>query len=220
MTFELPEKIEVATANGSSHSTVKDLIKIFGDTLGIPVTLTTVTSKAQAESIGFNRLLLLGGTDISPEIYGEKNTHSSGVSTYRDEIETTLTKRAMEYDVPMMGICRGHQLLAAMHGGTLYQDFGRQTRTAHGSYHRLTDIAEPLKRFMPSDVVNSLHHQSVKDVPPGFVVAARALDGIIEAIYKPGVLGIQGHPEMLIEDDASWTPLFGWFLIDGLREDV
>lgn len=214
------ETITIATVSGSAHETVKELVKLFDEELAIDIKLETVQTHHQAKTIGFNRLLLLGGGDIDPKLYGEKNNLSQTPSAWRDDIEWELLSRAKEYNVPTMGICRGHQMIAAAYGGTLYQDFGKQVGTNHHYEHRLVAIKDPLARFLPTTTVNSLHHQSVKDVPPGFEVLARAADGIIEAIGKDGVLGTQFHPEMLIEDNAAFAPLFAWFVLDSLRWDI
>lgn len=212
--------IKIATVSGSAHSSAKELVEIFNEMLDVDITLATVSSQTEANSIGFNRLLLLGGSDIDPSLYGEKSTHSQTPSKWRDDLEWTLLTRARQYGVPTMGICRGHQMIAAHYGGTLYQDFGKQVGTNHYYQHRLVDVKDPLARFLPTTTTNSLHHQSVKDVPPGFEVLARASDGIIESIGKDGILGVQFHPEMMIEDDAFWTGLFCWFILDGLSWDV
>ncbi len=115
--------------------------------------------------------------------------------------------------VPIMGICRGHQMLAISCGGSLYQDIQQETGRRHTFYtHPLHSVKLPLKRHLASETVNSLHHQAVKTVPPGFEVMAYAPDGTVEAIWRPGMLGVQFHPELMIQQNAKWEKLFRWFL--------
>jgi gamma-glutamyl-gamma-aminobutyrate hydrolase PuuD len=131
-------------------------------------------------------------------------------------IEWTLVRRALAMHVPIMGICRGHQMLTVATGGSLYQDIYTQTGRKRGSYrHHLTSVKKPLARYLPTQVVNSLHHQSVKTVPPSFEIAALSQDGIVEAIWRPGMLGVQFHPELMYAQNNGWDKLFAWFL-DGL----
>ena len=131
----------------------------------------------------------------------------------RDRIEWILTRRAMADDKPILGICRGHQMIAVAHGGSLYQDMSCEANVRHGGSHRLENIQHPLKRWLPTANVNSLHHQAVKAAPPGFKVMATA-NGMIESIWKPGVLGVQWHPELLLSGNRAWGDLFVW-LIEG-----
>jgi putative glutamine amidotransferase len=159
-------------------------------------------------------LLLPGGDDVAPHRYGQDPHPNLGiVDDRRDELELTMATWALRDDLPIHGICRGVQLLAVAGGGTLYQDVPSQfeSRTGH-------DVREFGRDYTCHDVditpathlaaatgctrldVNSFHHQAVLDVPPGFVVNARACDGIIEGIEAPEkrfVVGVQCHPEAM-----------------------
>lgn len=157
-------------------------------------------------------LLLPGGDDVGPDRYGHAPHPALGtVDEVRDELELTVTQRALDDDLPILGICRGIQVLAVAAGGTLYQDIpseverflGHDVRR-HGRDHLSHDIeikpASLLARVLGSTTscVNSFHHQSVRDVPEGFTTTANAADGVIEAIEAPDktfVLGVQCHPE-------------------------
>lgn len=98
-------------------------------------------------------------------------------------------------------------------GGALWQDIQHDGLTDyHPAQHRLQDVRMSLRRHLPTFTVNSYHHQATKIVPAGFDVAARSSDGVIEAIYRPGALGVQWHPEMLWNSDPKWASLFKWFL--------
>lgn len=104
-------------------------------------------------------------------------------------------------------------MLAVAHGGTLYQDIFSFTGNDHPSMydHELT-VKTTLRRHIPTNRVNSLHHQAVRVVPAGFEVLARSKeDGIIESIYRPGYLGVQFHPELMYPSDKRWLKLFDWW---------
>jgi putative glutamine amidotransferase len=164
-------------------------------------------------------LLLTGGDDVAPERYGEAR-HPTVVEAEpgRDAFEIALVGAARERALPIFAICRGVQLLNVACGGTLVQDIPSQV--PGGSPHSLDvpphqpySLAHEIwvekgsllatlmgDRLRDQDAcdVNSRHHQAVKDVAPGFRVAATAPDGVIEAIEDPGrrfCLGVQWHPE-------------------------
>jgi putative glutamine amidotransferase len=160
-------------------------------------------------------ILLPGGGDVLPAIYGEKpHPTFEPAEPGRDEFELELTRRAIDADLPLFAICRGIQVLNVARGGTLVQHIPDQLRDALN--HTLREptyaiahdvwIAEGsvLERVMrerlESDTcpVNSRHHQAVKAVGEGLVVTATAPDGVIEAVEDPTkrfCLGVQWHPE-------------------------
>lgn len=152
-------------------------------------------------------LLLEGGNDISPTLYGATTTYTRGVSIVRDTREIDLYKRARKHHVPILGICRGHQLMAALEGGTLYQDIEKELGKRHDYEHTIkfthAATASGFRELMESnptgspDVVNSLHHQAVKVVPTDGRVLAFAADMTPEAILYPWGLSAQWHPEFL-----------------------
>jgi putative glutamine amidotransferase len=171
-------------------------------------------------------LLLTGGEDIDPVHFGETHHEKCGaICPERDETELALTRWAMEEDKPLLAICRGIQVLNVALGGSLYQDIQAQVPGAerHDWYpgfprdrrsHSL-DIAPQTRLGQISGptslAVNSLHHQSVKDLAPGLVVVARAVDGIVEAVEAPDhpfAIGVQWHPEELASGDVRAQRLF------------
>lgn len=192
--------------------------------VGVP-TLRQVRDVATARRVPMDALLLLGGSDVHPWLYGEPITHARHIDQHRDQVEWALTRRALAERVPILGICRGSQLLTVACGGALHQDIYRDAGYTHPSgyrvEHKLAKIAAPLKERLPVDQsdgqvwVNSRHHQAIKTPPPGFRVVARAADTTIEAIWRPGLLGVQWHPEDLVDRDPRWLGLFSWF-VDGL----
>lgn len=136
----------------------------------------------------------------------------------RDKVEWVLARRAITERVPMMGICRGHQMLTIAHGGSLHQDMytclGLDHPSGKGVKHNVK-LFGPLADKVPTKTVNSLHHQAVNTIPLGFDIAATSKDGVIEAIYRPGALGVQWHPELMLASNKRWATLFDWWL-DGL----
>ena len=180
--------------------------------------LCQITDRQTAHTQAFDGLILLGGCDISPTLYGQLRTYSSPPDLDRDKIEWVLVRRAMAENKPILGICRGHQMLAIAHGGSLHQDIHAETRKRHSGWHSIQPL-RPLTKHIPHDdhFVNSLHHQAVICPPPGMQAVATSQDGILEAIWRPGALGVQWHPELLIANgQPEWASIFEWFL-DGLR---
>jgi putative glutamine amidotransferase len=181
--------------------------------------LHVVHSLSELDRTRFDAVLLLGGVDVSPQFYGEKSTYSQSPDRIRDAVEWAMVRRAMNRDLPIFGICRGHQMLAVAHGGSLYQDIHEEDATYRnhsGPNHELVSVDKRLDRYIPHHHVNSYHHQAVRRVPDGFKVMARAADGIVEAIWRPGALGVQWHPELMAPNYPEWRGIFRWF-VEGLR---
>ena len=162
-----------------------------------------------------NGILLPGGGDVRPSIYGEAaHPAFSAAEAGRDEYELELARRAMEADVPLLAICRGIQVLNVARGGTLVQDIRDQLPEAlnhsvkeppHAIAHDVwvtegTLLGRLLADRLQGDTsrVNSRHHQAVRAVGEGLLISATAPDGVIEAIEDPArrfCLGVQWHPE-------------------------
>lgn len=202
---------------------------------GIPVIIAPKRMPNANMSLLLDRidgLLLSGGADINPVLVGEDPVPAlHGINTERDLFELTLTRLAYNRQIPMLGICRGIQVLAAALGGTIMQDIAtslphtqlikhsqdadRATATHFVEAVEGSRIAELLgKRF----AVNSFHHQAVGQCGPRFRITAQSADGVIEAIESTemkSIIGVQWHPECFIaEGDTCMMPLFQQFVND------
>lgn len=160
-------------------------------------------------------LVLQGGTDVSPRTYMEEPLDPAWVGDFeRDQYEIELIRVFMEQGKPVLGICRGMQLLNVAMGGTLYQHLPSQLETAGQHFdpkHRYKcvhsvsfEIGSRLQKLYPGTKlfrVNSMHHQAIRILGQGLQVEARGdTDGVVEAISvkdRPEILGVQWHPEFL-----------------------
>ncbi len=197
-----------------------------------PVLIPHIEDKAVLRAL-FERLdglLLPGGGDIDPVHFCEaRHPKCNEPSAERDDTELALARWAMEGGVPVLGICRGIQVLNVALGGSLFQDIQAQIPSAerHAWYpdyprdrRSHTVAVSPGTRLArivgaTSLSVNSLHHQSVKDVAPGLVVAGYSPDEIVESVEAPDhpfAVGVQWHPEELVESDACARRLFDAFV--------
>lgn len=193
----------------------------------LPVLLPPLASGGEAAS-AFLRLvdglLLAGGGDVDPQYFEEEPVAQLGqVDPERDLLELALAREALAERVPVLGICRGIQVLNVAAGGSLYQDIPSQVRGAFQHYQRAprwhgthTVHLEPgsqVARILGVEElrVNSFHHQSVKMVAPGFRVSAKSRDTVVEAIESkahPFALGVQWHPEGMIDRQPAALRLF------------
>lgn len=197
---------------------------------GIPLIIPPVGNTEEAKDVLqlINGLVLTGGGDISPTYLKENPRRGVGECfPERDFSELLLTQLAMKQDLPLLGICRGIQVLAVAAGGGIYQDIlsqcpsamlHSQTAPRQYAWHDVAIVVESvLSRLLDTTKigVNSLHHQAVSEIPPGFTQCAFASDGIIEGIEKTGAkfcLGVQWHPESMMETEAHSKALFRGFI--------
>ncbi len=197
---------------------------------GIPVIIPADTTTAYLAEVvkELDGLLLIGGVDVDPSFFGEKAHAKLGdVDTLRDVNELKLIRLATNRNIPVLGVCRGCQMLNVALGGSLIQDIPSQV-SDHSITHRVTagdqrihaiSIAEgsTLHRILgkTSLEVNSAHHQAVKAVAPEAHVDATSADGVIEAIdFYPlhRVLGVQWHPEGFRGQDEDMNKIFDFFI--------
>jgi putative glutamine amidotransferase len=204
------------------------------DAGGLPLLLPH-HDPADAERVleGFDGIVLVGGDDIDPEWYGQTNEGlSKGVRASADDSDMAFTRAALALGVPMFGICRGFQALNVAMGGTMHQDFV----TVDGLHQPISSVptevlgARHSVEIAPDSrlaaaygstnrVVNSIHHQCVDTVAPGFKVVAWAPDGTIEAIEPENdetkVLAVQWHPEKITNEGDD--VLFAYFINELVR---
>lgn len=158
-------------------------------------------------------LVIGGGDDIDPERYGQVPRLAVRINRERDELEWRMLERAAREALPVLGICRGAQLLNVFHGGDLHQDLYDvfENLVLHRTVlPRKRILIEPDTRLAgimgrPEVRINSLHHQAVDRLAVGFRVAARDSDGIVQAIEATDgrfMLGVQWHPEYLPQSRA------------------
>lgn len=194
----------------------------------IPTGLDEVTLRALYERL--DAVLLPGGPDLDPIYYGaERHPRTIEIDDRRDLLELTVTRWAVQDDLPVFGICRGMQVLNVALGGTLVQDIPSEVKSplSHDippdlprstRIHEITiDGHSRLARILGTTriAVNSLHHQSVEQPAPGVQVTAHAPDGVVEALESPDhhfVMSVQWHPEDLYEGDEAMMRLFTAFV--------
>ena len=174
-------------------------------------------------------LIFSGGSDINPLYLGEEPLRDlGGINPARDWHELLLVRLAANRQIPILGICRGVQVMTAALGGKLYQDIYKEAAATlkhsqdterHVCTHTVKIGKDSLlHKIFGTEVlpVNSFHHQAVKDAAPGFAVSALSPDGLIEAVESTqhkSMIGVQWHPEcMILGGDRSMMPLFEWLV--------
>ena len=166
-------------------------------------------------------LLLVEGEDIEPKRYKarpENFEHLEKTHPLKDKIEIHLLRHALRKKLPILGICRGSQLLNAVCGGTLYGDVQKEkkSRLQHINFEHYDTYRHPISIVAASPLenwygrkqlqVNSYHHQGIRDLARRFKPMAYADDGLVEGYYDPKadfVVGLQFHPERMLEESAG-----------------
>lgn len=192
---------------------------------GVPIIIPVINDE---EAIGYqiknvDGIILSGGYDVNPQCYGEEPQQKLGfIFPEVDKYQLKVIEYGVNFKKPILGICRGMQMLNVAYGGALYQDLcyinGRSFKHMQNSKGNtpghIVEIVEGshLHDILGGEVItNSFHHQCIKSIAPGFKVTAIAKDGIIEAIEKEEgtfVLGVQWHPEMMIHDSLPMLNIF------------
>lgn len=192
---------------------------------GLPIVLPPIASPEQIARYAAlcDGLLVSGGKDVTPLLYGEMTHAKCGpFDPEVDRVHLAYIHAMLQADKPILGICRGCQLINVALGGTLYQDLNSQLpgTGAHmlGFYRwdathmvRLTEGGVLAELFGKTQLaVNSFHHQAIAKLGEGLAVCAVSPDGVTESVTLPGkkVLGIQWHPEMLLQKSDEMLPIF------------
>ena len=174
-------------------------------------------------------IIFSGGGDINPLLLGEepiKELHS--ITPERDQQELLLARLAYDRQIPMLGICKGIQIINAALGGTLYQDIHTQMEGIRIKHNQDQDRRYPshqvtisrgsiLEKIFGTELaVNSFHHQACKSAAPGLKVTAMSSDGVIEAIESDefkSIMGVQWHPETyILRNSTEMLPIFEWLI--------
>lgn len=165
-------------------------------------------------------ILISGGHDVGPEIYGAfPKAYCGMVFPMRDKQDIALAKYALEKDMSLLGICRGAHILNVALGGTLYQDIEKEGGFEHHSSGEKYPRNTPWHRVSLKDgsllnevfgrdsiMVNSFHHQAVRNLGKNVIAIGRSSDGVVEAISVSGhrfALAVQWHPEMMYDSDEQ-----------------
>ena len=178
----------------------------------------------------YDGFLFTGGQDVDPRVYGKEILSFCGeICPVRDRMETYLIERIIEADKPLLGICRGLQILNAALGGTLYQDIERQAERILDIQHKQCFSTEEsvhsvtLQRdsFLYECLgqekinVNSLHHQAIKRLAPSLTAFAISYDGLVEGVQMEQasfIAAVQWHPELNFRKDENSRKLFRYFI--------
>jgi putative glutamine amidotransferase len=224
----MPAVVGITLGDGDRkgyHSMREDYVRSVEAAGAVPLVLPTqAPGAAEAVLDRLDGLVLSGGIDVDPALYGQAPHPKLGrVDRARDEFEIALTRMALRRDMPVLAICRGQQVINVALGGTLVQDIpsvvagavlhdapGRRTRRSHpvevAEGSRLAEILGP-----GTVLVNSFHHQSIDRLGEGLTVTGRAPDGVVEAVEmeeRSFVLGVQWHPESFWREPAGFRALF------------
>ncbi len=210
----------ICISNASNHNTRQNpeatrqiiLSRAYADAIAAAGAVPVVTAEHCPDELAIvcDGLVLSGGEDIEPELFGETILNDTVVlDTQRSQFEIPLIRAFMKAGKPILAICRGSQILSCLLGGDLYQDLVEQRGLHHmdkNLRHKVNCAEGSLmhRLFGESVLVNSTHHQAVRDVAPGFWVTALSEEGIVEA-YEHSELPIwatQFHPERLT---GSWS---------------
>ena len=219
----------VAGGTGLAHQDIDMYFSDYAQSIaaagGIPVQLTRDADARDLVSL-LDGLVLSGGADIDPARYGAAPDEKLGeTDPGRDEFELALLAAAREKGIPVLGICRGCQLINVAFGGTLRQHVDLTEGSGHPNWLAPGDTIAHDVECTPGSLiatlmdgrrgVNSLHHQTLDTIGAGLRVTAVAPDGVAEAIEAEGeeVLAVQWHPEMLGGPDATF-----YWLIERARE--
>jgi putative glutamine amidotransferase len=168
----------------------------------------------------FDGVCLPGGPDVDPAAYGADEVHPAvtGVDADHDALDIALARVAVDLGLPVLAICRGHQVLNVALGGTLVQHLGDHAAGTHRFVHHEVRLEPGCRAAIAMrterPIGHSVHHQAIERLGTGLLVTGLAEDGTIEAVELPGgwVVGVQWHPEDTAEHDGDQQRLFDAFV--------
>jgi putative glutamine amidotransferase len=213
--------------------TTNDYIDIVKKAGGIPLLIPLLNNEDIDNVLSLiNGLIVSGGADIDPLLYNENPIQQLGYTNrILDEFYLDVIHHADESKIPILGICKGHQMLNIAYNGTLYQDLPSQMNSMKHVQNTLRYIPTHKVKikentflydlFNDELMVNSFHHQGIKDLSNDFHTIASSDDGVIEAIEKNDgtyMLGLQWHPEMMQNEDM--IKILEYFLDKCRKEKV
>ncbi len=208
----------------------QDYVQAIHQAGGIPIVFGVVQDENSIRSqiALLDGVMLSGGWDVNPLLYDEEpSSLLQFIYPERDTFELKVIKIAYELQKPILGICRGMQILNVAFGGSLYQDLSHYSTSSIQHVQKAKRYEEAhtveisrstlLHKIFKTDIImtNSFHHQAIKNIAPGFRVSARARDGIIEAFenhHANFLLGVQWHPEMMIRHHPEMLKIFSAFV--------
>lgn len=218
----------------SLHRLRADYVRSVEKARGLPVILAPGVPGDAIEHLDrLDGLMLTGGSDVDPVLYGAKPHPRLGkVFRARDDFELALVREALRRDLPVLAICRGHQVLNVATGGTLIQDIPSELagdvdhdprRPRPERVHEVRILkGTRLRRLLGKETVgvNSFHHQGIGELGRGLVASAWSPDGLIEAVESPErrfVVGVQWHPESFWDEPTGFQPLFHGLVVEAAR---
>ena len=229
------------TINMTETPTTTDMIQIHyieaieksgGIPIGLPILQEFNVDIIEKQLELVDGILIQGGLDVDPSFYNEERHPLLGKTNVQsDKYTIEVIKRAKDKKIPILGICRGHQILNVAFGGSLYQDLSIAGKEVSHHRQNMSEFCHPthsitlnkntlLSKIFPNNEtlqVNSMHHQAVNKVAPNFEVDAISDDGLIESIHyksdEQWILGVQFHPEQLIKcEGKDFSLIFSDFI--------
>lgn len=202
--------------NAAAVQVLRSIVRAGGE----PLTLFAESPDDPVERVRpLDGIVIPGGADLKPETYGARPHPETRPADYglQDEFEASILSAAIAEGKPVLAICRGFQLLNALHAGTLNQHVGDESNPHRNSVHGIDVLAgSRLSAVLGSEpiAVSSYHHQAVDRLGRDLLATAVAPDGVVEAVELPGasVIAIQWHPEDSAENDARQQALFDWLV--------
>lgn len=200
---------------------------------GIPVVIPIVNTDNITSLLNHvDGIVLAGGQDIDPIFYGEEPHIKLGSLNYpRDVFELSLLRKAVVKNIPVLGICRGIQVINVALGGSLYQDLSEYSnwKIKHQQYGTAWQTSTHSIKITSNNVihdifgdtacVNSLHHQAICKLAPSLHPLAYSADNLIEAVDSPNyrILGVQWHPEAQYKNNAEALQIFKWLISEAQK---